>query len=328
MRTKLRGVVAALFATTTLFASACGGNVNDQSDSALPMPTIDDTNGLVIAGEQVADADLLAAARQQTVRWVTGSGAESAELTAKRFEAETGVKIDMTRMPSTKLNERVLSEAGVDRLSFDVVTITDSALAAGLSDQGVFVPYTDVPDYDALANMQNVVFNGGDYYTAYHPVATFAYNNQKIDEADAPKSWKDLLDPKWKGRIGILGAGAGGNTVDLVAFQEAVLGQKYWADLAAQQPRLFDVTSVQIDSLARGEVDIITAGFNTTYAVELSGAPISLVIPEEGMSGSSCLQGVTTAGANNAAAKLFMNWTMSKSGQQFAAAQGYVSART
>ncbi|WP_101523425.1 extracellular solute-binding protein [Nocardioides houyundeii] len=323
---------AAVLLSTSL--AACGGDGGSDAEKGvaltekmMKMPEIDDSDGLVIRGEQIADKSLLERARKESLDWYTASGAESAELTAARFEAETGVKVKMTRLPSGKLNERVLSESGAGRLSAGVVTITDPVLAEGFADEGVFVPY-QTPTYDDLVEEGNVVWNDGEYYTAYYSAYAFAYNDQAVEEADAPTSWNDLLDPKWKGKVGIVNAGAGGTVQGLADFQERVMGKDYWAALAAQEPRIFDTTSVQLEALARGEIKVITAGFNSTYGAEEAGAPIELVIPEEGISGTFNMQGLTNAGEDSPAAQLFMNWTMSKSAQEFAAAQGFVGSRT
>ena len=329
-RTRPRVLAAALIACGLLLAGCGGGGGGADPVTAemLALPAVDDANGLVIDGEQVADASLLGAARDDKLVWFTGSGSESAELTADRFTAETGVEVEMTRMPSAKLNERVLSEAGAGRLSAGVVTVTDPLLAEGLEAKGVYVPYTEMPTHDTLAGTENLQWAGGAYYTSYYSAYAFAYNTRAVDDAAVPSSWNDLLDPRWKGRLGVVNAGAGGTVQGLAAFQEQVMGGDYWAGLAAQGPRIFDTTSVQLESLARGEIDMATAGFNSTYGAELSGAPIKLVVPEEGVSGTYNMQGLTTAGQNSPAAKLFMNWTWSKSGQQFAAAQGFIGART
>jgi len=325
--------VAALGALA-LTLSGCGGS-SDAADSAadttveiLEMPEIDDSDGLVIAGEQVADAALLKAARDEKLTWYTGSGSESAELTAARFTAETGVDIEMTRMPSAKLNERVLSEAGAGRLGADVVTVTDPVLAEGMAAEGVFVPYTKMPVHKQLEGMENVVWDGGTYFTSYYSAYAFAYNTSLVEEADAPQTWEDLLDPAYKGKVGIVSAGAGGTVQGLAAFQEEQVSKDYWSRLAAQDPRIFDTTSVQLEALARGEIEVATAGFNSTYGAEVEGAPVRLVVPDQGMSGTFNMQGLTTTGKDNPAAQLFMNWTWSKSGQEFAAAQGFVGART
>jgi iron(III) transport system substrate-binding protein len=309
-------------------ATAKAANASAVATDILKMPTIDDSNGLVLDGELVADKALLEAARADKVVWYTGSGAESAKLTAARFEAETGVKVDMTRMPSGKLNERVLSEAGAGRLSAGVVTITDPTMADGMTDGKVFTTYTEMPFQKQLEGMKNVVWRDGAYYTSYYSAYAFAYNSKAVKPEDAPKRWADLVDQKWKNKLGIVNAGAGGTVQGLAAFQEDHLGKDYWAKLAALKPRIFDTTSVQLEAMARGEILAGTAGFNSTYGAEKSGAPVKLVVPEDGISGTFNMQGLTTTGSKSAAAKLFMNWTWSKAGQNFAAAQGFVAART
>ena len=104
-RTRTSGLVAALAAGGLLLAG-CGGGGGGGTDTVtegmLALPAVDDANGLVVDGEQVADAALLEAARGDTLVWFTGSGSESAELTADRFTAETGVRVEVTRMPSAK----------------------------------------------------------------------------------------------------------------------------------------------------------------------------------------------------------------------------------
>ncbi|MRJ75532.1 extracellular solute-binding protein [Aeromicrobium sp. SMF47] len=336
MRTIPKSVAVAAAAVMSLSLAACGGSSSSggaggsasAAEEILAMPEIDDSDGLVIGGEKVADADLLKAARKEgSVAWYTASGAESAEVTAARFEAETGVKVKMTRMPSGKLAERVLSESGAGRLDAGVVTITDPVIAEEFASKGVYAPYK-VASYDTVSKVDGVVYEDGLYYAPYYSAYAFSYNNQVVKEADAPKDWADLTDPKWKGKVGIVHAGAGGTVQGLAQFQEERLGKDYWGKLAALKPRIFDTTSTQLEALARGEIHVATSGFNSTYGAEIAGAPITLVVPPGGVSGTYNMQGVTKAGLDSAAAKLFQDWSMSSSGQQFAAAQGFVAART
>ncbi|MFC5337261.1 ABC transporter substrate-binding protein [Leucobacter denitrificans] len=333
--TTLVGVTA----TAALLLSGCSaGSAEDahanvsaeenETSEILAMPEIDDSDGLVIDGELVADAELLEAARAGSFIWITSSGSDTAELTAARFEAETGVSIEASRLASTKLNERLLSEAGVDKLSTDVVTIGDPVFAEELANEGVFVAYSGMPSHDVLQGTENVVWSDGAYYTAFNTVSAIAYNSIAVPAESAPTSWADLLEPAWKGKVGVVSAGAGGAAQGQAAFQQDVFGEEYWTGLAAQEPRLFDVTSVAMEALARGEIEAAPAVVNTAYATALQGAPISIVIPTDGVAGAYNMQGLTTKGEDNPAAQLFMNWMLSKSGQKFAQAQGFVSART
>jgi len=112
--TRMKSLTAVLGASALLITGC--GSAGNPADQVLETAKVDDTSGLVIDGEQIANADLLEAARKGTVSWVTSSSTENANLTAERFKAETGVDIKVDRLPATKLNERVLSEAGVGQV--------------------------------------------------------------------------------------------------------------------------------------------------------------------------------------------------------------------
>lgn len=332
------GAVSSLLAVLLLLVGCSGGGganavknapkaPADAASEILKMPEVDENEGLVLSGEKVADKELLEAARNDSLIWHTGSGQESADLTAARFEAETGVKVEVTRLPSSKLSERVLSETGAGRLDAGVVTVTDPEIAENFADEGVLVDYK-TPEYDSLKDEGNVVWENGQYYTSYYSAYSFAYNKQVVDPKDAPATWDELIRPKWKDQFGLVNAGAGGTVQGLAYFQEQEFGKAYWDKLAELNPRIFDTTSPQIEALARGEISVATVGFNSTYGAITAGAPLELVVPEDGVSGTFNMQGLTTSGKDSPAAKLFMNWTMGKSGQEFAAAQGFVGVRT
>lgn len=319
--------VAAFSLVISGCGSSSGAGLNSVAEDILVMPEVDDTDGLVINDEEIADAQLFdQALKEGSFAWYTGSGQESADLTAARFEAETGISVEVTRMPSGKLAERVLSESGANRLGAEVVTITDPGSAKEFAENGVYSEY-QVPSIETLKDTENVVWDDGLYYTPYFSAYTFAYNTNLVDESDAPESWEDIVSSEWKGKTGIVNSGAGGTTIGLANFQDEQLEDGYWQRLADTDPQIFDTTSVQLEALARGEFAIATCGFNSTFSAAQQGAPIELVVPEEGLSGTSNMQGLTTTGADSAAAQIFMNWTFSRSGQQFAWAQGFVPVR-
>jgi iron(III) transport system substrate-binding protein len=301
-------------------AKAAGG------DELLPMPSVDKADGLVIDGEKVADKALYEAAKSDTVNLYSASGKESEDLTVARFKAETGINIELTRMPTNKLAERVLSEQGAGQLKAGVVRVTDPRVAQDFATKGVYVPYKP-PSFPELSKADDVVFNDGQYLTAYYSAYAFGYNSQLVTGDDVPKKWEDLTNPRWKGKLGVVNAGAGGTVTALAHMHITELGEDYLKKLGAQDPRIFDTTSVQLEALARGEISVATLGFNSTYGAEVAGAPVKLVVPEDGISGSFNLMGLTPAGKKSPAAQVFINWTMAKAGQKFAAAQGFVPAR-
>jgi len=329
--------LVAVVGSAAVVLASCGGSGSGTpsggaaakaagSNELLAMPKVETSNGLVIDGEPVADKALFDAAKTDKVNLYSASGKESEDLTIARFKAETGIDIELTRMPTNKLAERVLSEQGAGKLKAGVVRVTDPRVAEDFAAKGVYTAYQP-PSFDELSKADNVVFNKGQYLTAYYSAYAFGYNSQLVNGGDVPKKWEDLADPKWQGKLGVVNAGAGGTVTALAHMQITEFGADYLTKLGALKPRIFDTTSVQLEALARGEITVATLGFNSTYGAEVAGAPIKLVVPQDGISGSFNLMGLTPAGAKSPAAKVFINWTMSKAGQKFAAAQGFVPAR-
>lgn len=326
---RLPRLAGALVAATALVVTltACGqegGGKDEQARELYRASEVDTSNGLVIDGELVADKALWDAAQGGVVKLYSGTGKEAEDLTAARFKQETGLDIELTRLPTNKLAERVLSEQGAGKLGADIARVTDPRVAKQFSEQGVFVPYAT--PFDDLLRQQNTGLRDT-YLNCYYFVNAMGYNDAIIEE-DQPTQWEDLIDPKYKGKLGVVAVTTGGTLNALANFQISTLGEDFLKKQGEQNPRIFDSTSTEVDALARGEISIASLSFNNAFAAELAGAPLELVIPDKGVSASENLMGMTANGLANPAAQVFMNWTMSKSGQGFAAAQGFVPART
>lgn len=328
MAMKANLILSVVAVTALLSLTACGsGNTAPASagEEQLAMPAIDASNGLVIRGETIADADLLAAALKDTVVVYTGASQEAEQAVLDRFKAETGIESQLTRMAPSKLFERVTSENAVGKLTAEIIRTADKVMADKFLKEGVFVPYK-APFNDAVDS--SLVHPDGGYVTHAFSTYGIAYNSQLVDEQDAPKSWEEMADPRWKGKFGLVYAGAGGGNTSLAAFTIRNFGEEYLQKLDDLEPRIFDSMSTQLDALARGEIAVTQVSFQGAYSSELAGAPIKLVVPEEGLSGVPYSMGITPAGLVSPAAKVFYNWTMSKAGQSFLASQAYAPART
>ncbi len=326
MRKTMTTIILTLGLAASL--SACGGTSTAAKDAPgaelLPMPVVDTTDGLRIDGELIADKALYEAAKDDTVKLYSGTGKEAEDLTDARFSAETGIKVDLTRLPTNKLTERALSEAGAGKLDAGLLRITDVRIARQFADKQIFVPYR-TPFHDILA-AQNPKMSDT-FVNCYYFTIAMAYNTAAIEQ-DPPTKWEDLNDPKYKGKLGIDAITTGGTLNALAHFQISTFGPQYLEAQSKQEPRIFDSTATQVDALARGEIAIAPVSFHNAFATELAGAPIKLVIPEEGISASEGVLGMTPKGLQSPAAKVFMNWTMSKAGQRFAGAQGFAPSRT
>lgn len=326
----MRKTMTALILTLGLAVSVtgCGGGSTAAKEGPgsglLPLPVVETSDGLRIDGELVADKTLFEAAKNDTVKLYSGTGKEAEDLTDARFSAETGIKVDLTRLPTNKLAERALSEAGAGKLEAGLIRMTDVRIAREFTSKNIFVPYR-TPSHDVLVAQEAGVRDT--FVNCYYFVNAMAYNSASV-EGDAPTKWEDLADPKYKGKLGVNAITTGGTLNALAHFQISTFGPEFLQAQGALQPRIFDSTATQVDALARGEITVGPVSFNNAFATELAGAPIKLVIPEKGVSASEGVIGMTAKGLQSPAAQVFMNWTMSKAGQRFAAAQGFAPSRT
>jgi len=317
--------LVAVAAAVTLILSGCGRppSKTDQAARLLAPAQVDTSDGLRIDGELVADRQLYAAAKKSKVVFYSAAGKEAEDLTVARFTAETGIKVELTRLPNNKLAERALSENGAGKLTADAIRLTDPRVARKFEQAGVYAPYR-TPFHDLLEKQGSLTSPA--FFTGYYFVNAVGYNSALV--TDPPKQWTDLLDPRFKGELGMVAITTGGTLNALTRFQLETFGPQFLQREAQQKPRIFNSTSTHVDALARGEISIGPVSFNNAFAAEVAGAPIKLLVPEDGVSASQGPLGLTKKGTANPAAEVFANWSLSRSGQRFVGAQGFVPVRT
>jgi len=140
------------------------------------------------------------------------------------------------------------------------------------------------------------------------------YNTELVDPADVPTTWDDLLDPKWKGKMGVEA-----NDVELLAGMVSVWGEartyEFWEGIAAQDPGIIDGHTELAELISAGE--FVIAPNLYSYRVEklkAEGAPIDWVRTDPVVTFSNILAMAANA-PHPATAKLFINWLLSEEGQ-------------
>jgi iron(III) transport system substrate-binding protein len=111
---------------------------------------------------------------------------------------------------------------------------------------------------------------------------SMAYNSKLISAADAPKSWSNMADPKWKGKIALGHPGFSGFDAALVAWLSGEKGWDYFAGLRANEPLIQRSTFDSIASLNSGERLIAPMPDGVAAANIAKGNPISVVYPSDG----------------------------------------------
>ena len=264
-----------------------------------------------LAEEQFGSPELIAAAKAEgKLVYYTANFAEVEQQVIKEFNKRfPEIKVEMVRAPGGQLITRVKTEAAAGKLIADVVDHSDRALMAELTD--LFQDYAppNAADYNPDSQISPKLWPRATL------VWSIAYNTELVK--DPPKTWKDLTKPQHDETTGQVFAESGGTTWTRIMFERQVLGEDYGAKQASTHPVLYPSGAPMSDALVRGEIAMGPLLYNAIYPKQKEGAPIQIFFAPEGAPVNPYATGIPKTAAHPNAAKLFLNWCLSKQGQTF-----------
>ncbi len=149
-------------------------------------------------------------------------------------------------------------------------------------------------------------------------LSSIAYNTNLVKAEDAPKSFADLLDPKWAGKM-VKGHPAYSGTIMTATFQLVrAFGWEYFEKLARQRVMQVQSSTDPPKKLSLGERAVMADG--NDYGIVLlkeAGQPVEPVYPSEGTPTISGPTGIFAWAPHPNAAKLFQAWLHTRETQQF-----------
>jgi iron(III) transport system substrate-binding protein len=237
-----------------------------------------------------------------------------------------GIGFDFFRGDTTQILERFESETAAGRHNMDML-MTTATRSSGPAKKGLLAPYVSPV---ALAYPPELQPTSGFWQNYGLNSTSFAYNTDLVKPEDAPKTWHDLLDPKWKGKIGMQdpkSGGGGAHTWIMKMHRE--LGEAEWREY-------MDVMGTQIskygryfpirEALASGEIAIHLAAYpDFTEPLKIKGAPIEWAVPEFVYYLGLTLQ-INASAPNPNSAKLLLDFLLTPEAQQIIANAGKIPA--
>jgi len=146
------------------------------------------------------DAKLLdAATKEGTLTLYTAFRPQDLPLIIAPFEAKYGIKVKAWRSGSNNVTQRVVREAAGKRPEVDVIMMPASEMEAVYREK-LLQPVSSPLTKDLIASALPVHKN---WSTVFMNVTVHSYNTSLIKKDDLPKTYNDLLDPKWKGKLGV-----------------------------------------------------------------------------------------------------------------------------
>jgi iron(III) transport system substrate-binding protein len=267
---------------------------------------------LVAGGVTIADGATYDAAKKEG-RLVLYSTYDSTVMKpiVDAFQADTGLSVDVIRLTSQPMFDRVVAEYAAHKLGADYVDTTDITLTAQLADKGILRGFK-VPNFGAIESVLRA--GDGTWYSIIRSIMVIGVNTALVKPSDVPATWSDLLDPKFKGKIGFASIDAGGTSYGMYFFMRQRFGLDYWKKLAAQGARIVPSAAPVVTDLARGETVVGLDPISSLVAGAATGAPIKIVAPAEGVPSFGISGGITATAPHPHAAEVWMDWITSKRG--------------
>lgn len=244
---------------------------------------------------------------------------EAEQLVGQLFRERYGVTIDWTTLSARDLAPRVMAEQRARHYVADIGMSGIEGNYSVLKPRGFVVPILAPSTLEKniwRLDPATAVPKDRDWLFISLPLqAGFLVNTRMVRPEEEPKSYKDLLDPKWKGKIVVQIPWRGGTGSGWFRATHRYLGLDYMKALAKQVVLVPNVNDSS-DAVARGQYPIgLAVSIRRAPQLINEGAPVRFVVPKEGYHLS--VQGVEfiTNAPHPNAAKLFLHWFYTHEGQ-------------
>ena len=242
----------------------------------------------------------------------------------KPFESRYGIKINVWRAGTSDVLHRAVQETAARKYDVDVIHIGSPEMEA-LAREQVLAPI-DSPAHKDL--QPGSVPAHREWAATLLSVWVQAYNTRLIKRDDLPKTYKDLLNPKWKGKLGLEGKDEDwfASVVDVMGGGET--GLKFFRDLVSTNGLSVREGHTLLNNMViSGEVPLALNIYNyMPEQAKKKGAPIDWFVLEPAIARSNGV-GVARHAPHPNAARLFYDYLLEE-GQQYFVSMDYVPSNT
>ena len=258
-----------------------------------------------------------ASKKEGTVAYYTSIDLPVAERIAKAFETKyPGIRVRVERSGAERNFQRIGQEYASGVHAVDVVNSSDAAHFVVWKRDGLLAPY--VPEDVAKYYPPEHRDPDGQFASFRVFLNTLGYNTNLVKPEDAPMSFADLLDPKWKGKIVKSHPGYSGSTLTSTYQVARDVGWEFFEKLAKQYIMQVQSAGDPPKKIALGERAIMMDGADYTVTrLKDEGNPVELIYPAEGAPQVIGPNGIFKAAPNPNAARLFQSYCFSLEAQQF-----------
>jgi iron(III) transport system substrate-binding protein len=255
--------------------------------------------------------------------WYTGQmQAEPSEAIGRAFtERFPGIKVNVVRSTSQVAFQRLAQDMRARVAQCDVFSSTDYSHCAFLKREDRLMAYKPRNADGLIEAARQSADPDGYFQITYLGLYSMARHTTRVSEADAPKSWKDLLDPRWRDQIAIGHPGYSGAITAWCVMMQKAYGWDYLKALERNRPLIGRSSADPVTAINAGE-RTIGAGLSSASALlSISrGNPITMIYPTDGTLAVPAPTGAMKDAPHPNAARLFMEFATSPAYHQAASA--------
>ena len=233
------------------------------------------------------------------------------------------VKTELFRLAAEKMRTKIMTEARAGRHAFDVVSnnVVDIGL---LHRANILGPYKAK---ETSAIPEGLKDEKGFWTAMYFRQYVLAYNTKIVSDKELPTDWWHLLDAKWKGKLGM--------DVEEIEWYAGL--SLYWGKdkakklmrgLASQQPTKHRGHTLLAQLTGAGEFPLSLGYGHQILELKAKNAPLDFVDTTDPVVTSPSVIALSNNAPNPNAARLFIEFVLSREGQNILKSFGRVTSRT
>jgi iron(III) transport system substrate-binding protein len=225
-------------------------------------------------------------------------------------------KVTFTRKGTGAIIQMIEAEHMSGKSKWDCIEQSDEGAFLRWIQQGMLMKYQP-PN---IGNIYKEFWDDSGYRVAGQiNITSIGLNKKRVPEKDWPKSYKDLLDPKWKGRIGLSNPATAGPGELTAKYMVDLYGWDFFRKLGRNKPILTKGNSALEQLLLSGEIDIALTPneFSILERIKNGETNLKIIYPEEGVAYYVVWAAINKDARHPNAAKLWMEYNASNERQKF-----------
>ncbi len=265
-----------------------------------------------------------AAKKEGKVAFYSSEDRTALDEPVKVFSAKYGIPIELNRQSTGRILKVAQSEFETNTVRSDVLDITNPLVFFDWKKKGYLkqwkASHADEQVSDLFRDSDDTIWSRRLLITC------IGYNKKSISEAEAPKSWQELVTPKWKDKVVTAGPEAG-PTFGWIVFTSHKFGWDYFDKLHANNPIVAPSSDETVALLATGERPVAVVNCFDILEAGAQGSPVGNIFPTDGLGVWWAGLAIPKAAPHPNAALLLANFVMSAEGAAAASKgrHGYVA---